>query len=154
MRNTTLNFKKLRFIPVVFALAVAIGVGAMSLWGSPKTALANDNCGCDVTFTKWLTVFPHMSGTIGGDVTGSYQGIILNAPDQSGAITVIEAIYNFDTKSPHSFSARVQVTQDNAKGTATITGTVADGWMKGGRVEGQYKVITACAQAAPQKAPA
>src|SRR3954468_16023963 len=147
MRNTTLDFKKIRLIPVVFALAIALGVGAMSLWGSPTTASANDNCGCDVTFTKWLTVFPNMSGTIGGDVTGSYQGIILNAPDQSGAITVIEAIYNFDTKGPHSFSARVQVTQDNAKGTATITGTVADGWMKGGSVNGQYTVTKSCSQA-------
>jgi hypothetical protein len=63
-------------------------------------------------------------------------------------------VYNFNTKGPHSFSARVTVSQDNQKGTATITGTVADGWMKGGRVDGQYKVITACAQAAPQKAPA
>src|SRR3954463_7279020 len=115
-----LNFKKIRFIAVVFALAVALGVGAMSLSGSPSTASANDDCGCDVTFTKWLTVFPNMSGTIGGDVTGSYQGIILNSSDFSGPTTVLEAMYNFDTKGPHSFSARVQVTQDNQKGTATI----------------------------------
>ena len=91
MRNTTLNFKKLRFIPVVFALAVAIGVGAMSLWGSPKTALANDNCGCDVTFTKWLTVFPNMSGTIGGDVDSSSMACRTSA-GRSGRLAVKSAV--------------------------------------------------------------
>ena len=66
---------------------------------------------------------------------------------------MIEVVYNFNTSGPHSFSARVQVTQDNAKGTATITGTVADGWMKGGSVSGQYTVMKSCSQAAPLKAP-
>ena len=95
-----------------------------------------------------------MSGTIGGDVSGSYQGIILNAPDTSLPVTVIEAIYNFNTTGPHSFSARVQVTQDNQKGTATINGNIVDGWMKGGTVSGQYKVVSGCTWAAPAKAPA
>jgi hypothetical protein len=115
VENTTVKFKFLRLVPVFLGLVVATGIAATSLLGGSATASANDNCGCDVTFTKWLTVYPNMSGTIGGDVTGSYQGIITNTPDLKAPITVLEAIYNFNTNSPHWFSARVQVTQDNAK---------------------------------------
>jgi hypothetical protein len=114
------------------------------------TAQAADT---QVTFTKWVTTFPNMNGTIGGDVMGSFHGIVLNAPDFTKPVTDIEADYVFNTGGEHSFAARVSVKHDNQKGTATVTGTVTEGWQRGSRVTGEYKVIVDCAQAAPTKAP-
>ena len=109
----------------------------------------------EVSFTKWLTAFPNMAGTAGGDVMGSYDGIIHNIPDQTKPITEIDASYHFNTggSGNHSFTARLKVTQDNEKGTAVLSGLVTDGWRKGSRVEGEYRVIRACDQS-PAKAPA
>jgi hypothetical protein len=44
----------------------------------------------------------------------------------------------------HSFTAFVNVKQDDTLGTATITGRVTQGWLKGAIVTGGYKVWATC----------
>lgn len=99
----------------------------------------------DAEFTKWITDYPNMAGIVGGDVgTGTYAGEVLNL-STVGDITSVEALYHFNG-SLHSFTAHVFVTENDAPGvgTAKITGSVTEGWLKGATVIGEYKVWGVC----------
>ena len=142
-----MQFNSKTWLRVFLALACAIGIGAAAMaLPAHETSAAEE---FNVTFTKWITVFPNMAGTIGGDVAGSYHGKITNTPDLTAPVTTIEALYTFNTGGPRSFTAQLTVTQDNVRGTATLTGSVIEGWNRGARVTGEYRVISPCAQAAP-----
>jgi hypothetical protein len=97
----------------------------------------------DDTFTKWVTAFPNMVGVVGGDVgVGTYTGEIIEY-NPGDDITTIHALYHFNG-SKHSFTADVNIIQDNQEGTATITGEVTEGWLKGASVTGEYNVVAVC----------
>ena len=104
----------------------------------------------DDTFTKWVTTSPpaegvvaNMVGVVGGDVgPGTYAGEVLSV-NTVGNITSIEALYHFNG-SKHAFTAELNVTQDESAGTATITGHVTEGWLKGASVTGEYTVLAVC----------
>ena len=96
----------------------------------------------DDTFTKWLITSPpapgvvaNMIGVVGGDVgPGTYTGEVISVNTVDN-ITSIHALYHFNG-SKHAFTAELNVTQDKSAGTATITGHVTDGWLKGASVTG------------------
>jgi hypothetical protein len=104
----------------------------------------------DDTFTKWVTTSPpavgvlaNMVGVVGGDVgSGVYAGEILSM-NTVGTTTSIHALYHFNG-SKHAFTADVNITQDESKGTAVIAGKVTDGWLKGASVTGEYNVLNTC----------
>jgi hypothetical protein len=112
----------------------------------------------DDTFTKWVTTSPpaadvvgNMVGVVGGDVgPGTYAGEILsmNTVDNT---TTIHALYHFNG-SQHAFTADNTIIQDESTGTATITGQVTDGWLKGGSVTGEYEVLAVCPMETPDNA--
>jgi hypothetical protein len=56
-----------------------------------------------------------------------------------GNTTYVTALYHING-GKHPFTARLDVTQDNKKGTAVLKGKVTDGWMKGAKVNGTYQV--------------
>jgi hypothetical protein len=66
-------------------------------------------------------------------------------------ITSIEAFYHFNG-SKHAFTAHLYITQDEAVGTATITGDVTEGWLKGASVIGEYNVLALCSIDTPDNA--
>jgi hypothetical protein len=102
----------------------------------------------DNTFTKWIFDFPHMMGVVGGDVgTGTFAGDVLSL-STVGDITSIEAIYHFNGRF-HRFTAQVFVTQNNVAGTATITGSVTEGWLEGATITGEYNVFGVCPISTP-----
>jgi hypothetical protein len=104
----------------------------------------------DDTFTKWVITSPpapgvvaNMVGVVGGDVgTGTYTGEVISV-NTVGNITSIHALYHFNG-SKHAFTAELNVTQDESAGTATITGRVTEGWLKGASVTGDYTVLAVC----------
>jgi hypothetical protein len=112
----------------------------------------------DSTFTKWVTTSPpapgvvaNMMGVVGGDVgPGTYEGEVLSL-NTVGNITSIEALYHFNG-SKHAFTAELNVTQDESAGTATITGHVTEGWLKGASVTGEYNVLALCPLETPDNA--
>jgi hypothetical protein len=107
----------------------------------------------NATFTKWVTdaTAGTMVGVVGGEVgPGTYAGQIL-AYNDDGTTTTIHATYQV-IGSKHDFTADVNVTQSNAAGTAVITGSVTDGWLKGASVTGEYKVLAVCNMPTPNNA--
>ena len=112
----------------------------------------------DNTFTKWVTTSPpaagvvaNMVGVVGGDVgPGPYEGEIISL-NTVGNITSIEALYHFNG-SKHAFTADLTITQDESAGTATITGHVTEGWLKGASVTGEYNVLAVCPIETPDNA--
>ena len=127
-----------------------------------RAALADSSAGkghtFDNTFTKWVTTSPppagvvaNMVGVVGGDVgPGAYQGEVISV-NTVGNITSIEAVYHFNG-SKHAFTANLNVTQDESAGTATITGYVTEGWLKGASVTGEYNVFAVCPLETPDNA--
>ena len=84
-----------------------------------------------------------MAGVVSGDVGGGiFAGEVLNY-NHTDAIDTIEALYHINGEALQ-FTAHNIVTQDNLKGTAVINGFVADGPLKGARVNGEYQVIGPC----------
>ena len=100
----------------------------------------------DVIFTKWVTtagtapVVMNMAGVVSGDAgAGLYTGEVLEYKP-GDAITTVVADYHING-GIHQLTAHLNVTQDNKKGTAVLTGTVTAGWLKGAQVNGTYQVI-------------
>lgn len=100
----------------------------------------------EVTFTKWVTVFPDMAGFTGGDVVGTYAGEVLSrTPFDNGVIVQLEARYQvIDPSGLHSFTALIQGTQNNETGNAVLNGVITEGWLVGAQVHVTFQVITPC----------
>jgi hypothetical protein len=119
-------------LTAVTLLALSLGAGTALADGGRNHGNAHN------TFTKWVTEWPEMAGTVGGDVgSGAFAGEVLKYTP--GTTTVIEALYHFNG-SRHSFTALVHVEQTGLK--AVISGVVTDGWLKGRPVEGEYAVVS------------
>jgi hypothetical protein len=126
-------------IALGLVLVAAIAGSALAYSGSAKGHTFDD------TFTKWVTdsTAGTMVGVVGGDVgPGAYAGQILTYNDDK-TTTTIHALYHFNG-SKHAFTADVNIAQSDAAGTATITGLVTDGWLKGASVTGEYNVLAVC----------
>lgn len=98
----------------------------------------------EVIFLKWVVgAGPLMAGVVSGDVGGgTFSGEILGAT-QKGNIVTIDALYHINGGA-QQFTAHNHIRQDNATGTAEITGSVTDGPLQGARVRGEYQVIHPC----------
>jgi hypothetical protein len=121
-------------------------VGAIVLLLLISPALAGDTFHgrVEVIFLKWVIgPGPLMAGVVSGDVGGgTFAGEILGA-SQTGNILKIDALYHVNGGA-HQFTAHNHIIQDNATGTAEISGVVTDGPLQGARVKGEYQVIHPC----------
>ena len=122
--------------------------------GAPTQASGGANV--EVTFTKWVTAFPAMSGITGGDVPGTFTGAVLSRdPFDNGIIVQLEARYEVTGADPaHSFVAHIEGKQNNTTHEAVLNGTVTSGWLVGAQVHVTFDVIvpatgTSCVPAAP-----
>lgn len=134
-------------IALGLVLIAAVAGSALAYSGSAKGHTFDD------TFTKWVTdsTAGVMVGVVGGDVgPGAYAGQIL-AMNDVGGVTSIHALYHFNG-SKHAFTADVNIAQSDAAGTATITGLVTEGWLKGASVTGEYNVLQICSMDTPGNA--
>jgi hypothetical protein len=144
-------FKKWSILLVL--VLVATTAGAALAYSSDPKGHTFDN-----TFTKWVTTSPpapgvvaNMIGVVDGDVgSGRYTGEVLSV-NTVGNITSIHALYHFNG-SQHAFTAELNVTQDESAGTATITGDVTEGWLKGASLTGEYAVLAVCPIETPANA--
>jgi hypothetical protein len=109
----------------------------------------------DISFTKWITTFPLMSGFTGGDVPGHFVGEILQRQVSSDLrIIRLEAIYEVQA-GDRSFTALVRGGTGGAKigeqasvvGAALLDGVILTGWRTGTQVHVAFQTMTACAVA-------
>src|SRR5688572_10325250 len=136
-------FKKWSIFLGIMLVTTTTGA-ALAYNSNPKGHTFND------TFTKWvITSSPapgavaNMMGVVGGDVgPGTYTGEVISA-NTVGNITSIKALYHFNG-SKHAFTAELNITQNESAGTATITGHVTEGWLKGASVTGEYNMLAVC----------
>jgi hypothetical protein len=110
----------------------------------------------EVTFTKWVTVFPAFVGVAGGDVPGTFAATVLSRePFDNGTIVQLEARYGVTGADPaHSFVAHIEGKTNNPTQQAVLNGTVIAGWLVGARVHVTFEVIvppagTSCVPQAP-----
>ena len=100
----------------------------------------------EVTFTKWVTVFPDMAGFTGGDVDGTFEGEVLDRTAlDNGVIVQLNARYQvIDPTGLHSFTAIIQGTQNNQTRSAVLNGVVTEGWLAGSQVHVNFDVVRPC----------
>lgn len=137
-----------RLVALVSAVALVtlvLGAGMVSADNSRYHRNA------ETTFQKWITgpgpapIVASMAGVVGGDVgDGTFTGEVLTlvdnpAPPAGDGTRVINAVYHFNG-SKHSFTASMHVvaTGHLFGDTATLTGLVTAGWLKGDMVTAEY----------------
>lgn len=127
-------------------LAWLVGAIALLLPQATTTAqnAANSNAPVDITFTKWVTVSPRMTGFTGGDVEGVYVGEVLQRqvstnPGLNGIIR-LEAIYEVQSGN-RSFTALIRGGTDAVTGSAILDGVVLAGWRTGAAVHVEFDTI-------------
>ena len=126
------------------AAILALPVAASSHDGAQiRDDHARGRCGPEVTFTKWYTTHPFMTGfTCYGP--GTFAGEILSRiPD--GVFTQLKARYEVtDPRRRRSFKAVIQGKLDNNTGKAELDGVVIEGWRIGAPVHVTFQKITPC----------
>ncbi len=100
----------------------------------------------EVTFTKWFTTFPRMTGFTGGDIPGRFAGEVLELKQfANGVILQLKARYEVtDPSGNRSFKAVIEGKQNNNTGTAVLNGVVTEGPLTGAHVHVTFQVITPC----------
>jgi hypothetical protein len=106
------------------------------------------NAPVNISFTKWVTTFPHMEGITGGDVDGVYVGEVLQRQVSSNpnlnSIIRLEAIYEVhDVNGVRSFTALIRGGTDGVTGAALLDGVILAGWRTGAPVHVKFETIPA-----------
>ena len=102
----------------------------------------------ELTFEKWFTTFPAMTGNTSYGA-GTFAGTILKRTAfDNGVIVQLQARYMVtDPSGSHSFTALIEGTENLKTATAVLNGVVTEGWMVGARVHVTFQIITPCALA-------
>jgi hypothetical protein len=108
----------------------------------------------EVTFIKWFTTFPAMTGNTSNGA-GTFAGTILERTAfDNGVIVQLRALYRVtDPSGSHSFAALIEGTQNLETLAAVLNGVVTEGWMVGARVHVTFQRITPCEFAIGPSAP-
>jgi hypothetical protein len=98
----------------------------------------------EITFTKWITTSPHMTGFTNGRAVGTYGGEILSrTPFDNLVIVELEACYEvIDPSGLQSFKTVIQ--GKSTRGTAVLNGIITEGWMLGARTHVTFDTISPC----------
>jgi hypothetical protein len=132
------------------ATIAAVAITACSDTTAPKNdTLVNPSTAAphiEVSFTKWFTTFPSMTGFTGGDVPGTFAGQVLSvSPFDNGVIVQLQARYEVtDPSGNRSFKAIIEGKQNNQTGTAVLNGVITEGFLIGSHVHVTFQVITPC----------
>jgi DNA-binding SARP family transcriptional activator len=97
----------------------------------------------EVTFTKWVTAYPVLSG-FSSYGPGTLAGAVLSRIDD-GEFTHLNARYEItDPAGNHSFKAVIQGKANNDSGKFELNGIVTWGWMVGARVRASFVRVSPC----------
>jgi hypothetical protein len=105
-----------------------------------------------ITFTKWITTYPLMTGFTGGDVAGDFVGEVLERQvSRDLRVIKLEAIYEVQS-GEHSFTALIRGGTGETKkgepandsGAALLDGVILTGWRTGAKVHVAFQTTTNC----------
>ncbi len=114
---------------------------ALVLVTQTPTALARETPNLEISFTKWITSYPHMAGVVSGDVVGDFAGLILKREVIAGGkIVQLEALYGI-LAGDHSFVAHVQGAETIQTLHAVLNGEIVEGWLAGAQVHVEFEVV-------------
>ena len=101
----------------------------MALFLPPAVSAQNVNTNrpLDITFTKWITAYPLMTGFTAGDVAGVFAGEVLQRqvtvnPDLNGIVR-LEAVYEVQA-GYRSFTALIRGSAPKPTGAAVLDGVI------------------------------
>jgi hypothetical protein len=136
-----------RKILMAGAMVASLGTTACSDMTAPKNQASSSVAalGREVTFTKWFTTPPAMTGNTSYG-PGTFAGTILKrTPYDNGVIVKLEAEYVVtDPSGRNSFTAHIQGTENLQTLNAVLNGVVTQGSMTGARVHVEFRVISPC----------
>jgi len=96
-----------------------------------------------LTFTKWFTTYPALTGFTGNG-PGTMSGEVLSRIDD-GVTTHLVARYEVaDPRGAHAFKAVIQGESDDKTGKYEMNGIVTWGWMLGAHVRVMFERIAPC----------
>jgi hypothetical protein len=98
----------------------------------------------EITFTKWITTSPQMTGFTNDGAIGTYAGEVLSrTPFDNLVIVELKARYEvIDPNGLRSFKTVIE--GKSTKGTAVLNGVITEGWMLGARTHVTFETITPC----------
>jgi hypothetical protein len=131
----------LRFLGLMLALVLAAGFAAAS-----HVSVAKASNDIELTYTKWFPTpgSPVMAGVVGGDIEGTFAGLLLSRTAVSPGVFHLKARYDIIADHRHkSFSAIVE--GNSVSGTADLGGVVTSGRPAGGQVVVHFVTVPSCA---------
>jgi hypothetical protein len=85
-----------------------------------------------------------MAGAVGGDIEGTFAGLLLSRTAVSPGVFHLKARYDITGEQPpKTFSAIIE--GNSVSGTADLQGVVTSGWMDGGQVVVHFTTVSSCA---------
>ena len=98
----------------------------------------------DITFTKWFTAYPLMTGFTGGDAPGTFVGEVLQRqvsvnPGLNGIVR-LEAVYEVQA-GDRSFTALIRGGSNNVTGAAVLDGVILAGERTGAPVHVTFQTV-------------
>jgi hypothetical protein len=130
----------LRFLGLLLALVLAGGFAAAS---HVNAKASND---IELTYTKWFPTpgSPVMAGVVGGDIEGTFAGLLLSRTAVSPGVFHLKARYDVIGEPTHkTFSAIVE--GNSVLGTADLQGVVTSEWQTGAQVVVHFTTVPSCA---------
>jgi len=127
-------------------LRLAALAAAVALFLPPAVSAENVNTNrpLDITFTKWITAYPLMTGFTAGDVPGVFAGEVLQRqvtvnPDLNGIVR-LEAVYEVQA-GDRSFTALIRGGTNSLTGAAVLDGVILAGWRTGAPVHATFETV-------------
>jgi hypothetical protein len=138
--------RKLLMASAIIASGVSTACSDTTAPRNEASAVNASAAPVELTFDKWFTTYPAMTGNIPGYGDGSFAGTILKRTAfDNGVIVQLQALYMItDPSGDHSFTAAIEGTENLQTASAVLNGVITAGWMIGARVHVTFQVITPC----------
>jgi hypothetical protein len=138
--------RKLLMATAIIASGVSTACSDTTAPKNEATTVNPSAAPVELTFDKWFTTYPAMTGNTPSYGDGSFAGTILKRTAfDNGVIVQLQALYMItDPSGSHSFTALIQGTENLETATAVLNGVITEGWRVGARVHVTFQVITPC----------
>ena len=145
--------RKLLMASAIIASGVSTACSDTTAPRNEASAVNASAAPVELTFTKWFTTYPAMTGNIPSYGDGTFAGTILKRTAfPNGVVVQLEALYQVtDPSGANSFTAHIEGTENLQTLKAVLNGVVTEGAMVGSRVHVEFQVIKPCKIVVPEQ---